>query len=105
MGTLIPTVFFLYLLVLYKLKQIAHSEKSELSYCNQKQFPQFRMHNEPEVTKKKFFKFRGYGGHSFLYMFIVSLIIAAAAVLLGEANTYHKIRHLMQKDCDVVEVL
>ncbi|KHJ89538.1 hypothetical protein OESDEN_10634, partial [Oesophagostomum dentatum] len=79
-----------YCAVLYKLKSIAYSEK---------------MHNEPEITKKKMYKFFYYGAHLGLYALISALILVGACIILHNVWLYNTIRGSMQHDCDIVGYL
>uniref|UniRef100_A0A1I7WEZ7 G_PROTEIN_RECEP_F1_2 domain-containing protein n=1 Tax=Heterorhabditis bacteriophora TaxID=37862 RepID=A0A1I7WEZ7_HETBA len=83
-------VFCSYCAVTYKMKKIAHSE---------------RMHNEPEVTKKKMLKFLVFGGHIALYILISILILIGAGIILHNVWLYNQIRNLMKEKCDVVEYI
>ncbi|CAJ0600601.1 unnamed protein product [Cylicocyclus nassatus] len=76
-----------YCAVLFKLKSIAYSEK---------------MHNEPEITKKKMFKFFYFGGHLSLYALISTLILIGACIILHNVWLYNTIRSSIQQNCDVV---
>ncbi|KAK6750430.1 hypothetical protein RB195_002420 [Necator americanus] len=86
-GAFILIVPGCYCAVLYKLKSIAYSEK---------------MHNEPEITKKKMYKFFYFGAHLGLYALISALILVGAAIILHNVWLYNTIRSSMHKDCDVV---
>ncbi|VDO30557.1 unnamed protein product [Haemonchus placei] len=81
------TVLICYVVVLFNMRAIAYREK---------------MHNEPEVTKKKMYRFFYFGGHLGLYVIVSTLVITGAAIILHNVYLYHKIRSSMRKDCDIV---
>lgn len=62
------------------------------------------MHNEPEVTKKKLYKFFYFGAHLGLYALISALILVGAAIIFHNVWLYNTIRSSIQEDCDVVGV-
>ncbi|KAK6010923.1 hypothetical protein OSTOST_24006, partial [Ostertagia ostertagi] len=74
-------------MVLFNMKAIAYREK---------------MHNEPEVTKKKMYRFFYFGGHLGLYVIVSTLVLTGAAIILHNVYLYNKIRNSMRKDCDIV---
>ncbi|KAK6028377.1 hypothetical protein OSTOST_05577, partial [Ostertagia ostertagi] len=76
-----------YVMVLFNMKAIAYREK---------------MHNEPEVTKKKMYRFFYFGGHLGLYVIVSTLVLTGAAIILHNVYLYNKIRNSMRKDCDIV---
>ncbi|WKY06859.1 hypothetical protein Q1695_006777 [Nippostrongylus brasiliensis] len=73
--------------VLYKLKTIAYREK---------------MHNEPEVTRKKIFRFFYFGAHLALYVIVSTLMLVGAALILHNVWLYNRFRNQMRNDCDIV---
>ncbi|CAI4223853.1 unnamed protein product [Auanema sp. JU1783] len=87
---LIPMLLLLYSAVCWKMRKIAFSEK---------------MHNEPEITKKKLYKFLGYGSHIFLHLLISVLIVVGAGLILRNSSLYSNIRKHIQEDCDVLEYI
>lgn len=84
------TVLSSYGIVVAKMAQIAHSEK---------------MHNEPEITRKRMHKFFKFGGHLALYTLIVSLIFVGSLFILHNAEDYHQINRMISINCDVYDYL
>ncbi|CAB3409843.1 unnamed protein product [Caenorhabditis bovis] len=82
------TVISTYFTVVIKMANIAHSEK---------------MHNEPEITRKRMYKFFRFGGHLALFALIVSLILAGAIYTMINASEYHQIHRMLSLDCDVLD--
>ncbi|KAK6056903.1 hypothetical protein COOONC_05586 [Cooperia oncophora] len=80
-------VLVCYAIVLFHMKAIAFREK---------------MRNEPEVTKKKLYRFLYFGGHLGLYVVVSNLVLAGAAIIFHNVYLYNKIRNSMRKDCDIV---
>ncbi|VDO99125.1 unnamed protein product [Heligmosomoides polygyrus] len=76
-----------YVGVLYKLKRIAYREK---------------MHNEPEVTRKKMYRFFYFGAHLALYVLVSTLVLIGACIILHNVWLYNTIRNTMREECDVV---
>ncbi|KAK5969710.1 hypothetical protein GCK32_017632 [Trichostrongylus colubriformis] len=76
-----------YIIVLLNMKSIAYREK---------------MRNEPEVTRKKMYRFFYFGGHLALYVIVSTLVLAGAAVIFHNVYLYNKIRKSMREDCDII---
>ncbi|CAD6196141.1 unnamed protein product [Caenorhabditis auriculariae] len=84
------TVVVCYGFVVAKLRQISYSE---------------RMHNEPNVTRRKLFKFLGYGGHVALYLFITALVLSGAIIIAHNLFIYNNVRAMVQRNCDVLDYI
>lgn len=63
-----------------------------------------RMHNEPELTKKKASRLLLYGSHLLLHILISILLLVGDGLMLQNANLYNQIQTMVNMNCDVVEV-
>ncbi|PAV91389.1 hypothetical protein WR25_04454 [Diploscapter pachys] len=66
---------------------------------------QERMHNEPELTKKKASRLLLYGSHLLLHILISILLLVGDGFILQNANLYNQIQTMVSMNCDVVEFI
>ncbi|CAI5448163.1 unnamed protein product [Caenorhabditis angaria] len=84
------TVLSSFGIVCLKMTQVSHTEK---------------MHNEPQATKKKLYKFLKFGAHLALYTLIVTLLVIGAFVILKNAEDYHQVNRMISINCDVYDYI
>ncbi|CAJ0568652.1 unnamed protein product, partial [Mesorhabditis spiculigera] len=88
LAFLMMTVLLFYVTVAYKLYAASIQE---------------RLHNEPNVTKKKLRHFIIFGGHIVLYTLICSLLLAGAIIIQNNIWLFHKV--VNSQNCLLVEYL
>ncbi|CAJ0936254.1 unnamed protein product, partial [Mesorhabditis belari] len=85
---LMATVLLFYAAVAYKLYNTSVQEK---------------LHNEPNITKKKLKHFMGFGAHIVLYVLICSLLLAGAIIIQNNIWLFHKVQ--VAETCSLIEYL
>ncbi|PAV86846.1 hypothetical protein WR25_24236 [Diploscapter pachys] len=89
-SLLLAVLFGSFIAVYIKLRRFAYQE---------------RMHNEPELTKKKASRLLLYGSHLLLHILISILLLVGDGFILQNANLYNQIQTMVSMNCDVVEFI